>query len=1523
MQNGKTLSERLSKYKPDNGKAARIIESAGAYEIRADRERRMLEITADFPAVIPKRDLYAIEEGIAAAYELTYVRLKPRYPADAFTRPYIAEILTEAKRGGAVSNGFFHEYELEWHEDEDGVDDAVTFYIPFSESGVGLLDLAGTARALSDIIYSEFGRRIDVTIKQSEDWREYIEQYEDEREKYLNDINDKIIAAEREREAAEADKYAAEDADKPQLEHVATLLPDIEPFERFDDGTVRCGLIRFDASSPKIISGAEFDMSSPTPLRLVDRAMKNIVVFGVVFEVTDKETRSGDKINLSIGISDGDASVYMRTTLSPEAADELMNAMKPGKAFAIRGDTKFDNFAQKKNPDAEPELTLRYLDIAEIKRIRRLDITEENTPESKRIELHIHTQMSAMDATIPPEALVETAQRFGHRAIAVTDHGNLQAFPIVMEAAEKAKMNVIYGLEAYYVDDTARAVYGSARPAFADEFCVFDIETTGFSALNSAITEIGAVIVKDGEVLDRFNTFADPGAPIPRNITELTGITDDMVAGAPSQIDAVKAFLEFAGDRLLIAHNANFDIGFIRATAEKNHIRFDPTYLDTVAMSRYVNPELQNHKLDTLADYFGLGDFNHHRASDDAAMLAAIFKCMTDKLEKEGVRDIESMLSAMSEHADPLKLPTYHMIIFVRNMVGLKNLYKLVSESYLKYYRKNPRIPKTVLDGYRDGLIIGSACESGELYRAVLESKTQEELEKIARYYDYLEIQPCCNNEFLIRSGKVADEDGIRDINRRIYELGKKVGRPVVATTDSHFLDPEDEIFRKILLAGMKFKDADYDTHLYLRTTNEMLDEFSYLGADAAREVVVTNPHKIADMIDFEHVRPIPRGNYPPHIDGSEEELTNICHSTAKSIYGDPLPPIVSERLEKELSSIIKNGFAVLYIIAKKLVENSESKGYLVGSRGSVGSSFVATMAGITRVDPLPPHYICKNCKHSEFITDGSVGSGFDLPPKDCPNCHTPMYRDGHDIPFETFLGFYGEKSPDIDLNFSGDVQADAHKFTEELFGTGNAFRAGTIGALAPKTAYGFSARYLEDRGLSVSKAHLAYLMSGCVGVKRTTGQHPGGIIVVPREYDVYDFTPIQHPADDPDSGVITTHFAFKYLHDTILKLDILGHDIPTKYKRLEEYTGVKVLDVPMTDKKVFELFTSVKPLGLSEPVNGVETGTLGLPEMGTRLVRSVLMTAKPKNFADLLQISGLTHGTGVWNGNADELIKSGTATISEVIGTRDDIMLRLIADGLDKPVAFKIMEFVRKNKKGLPIPNDMIEAMKACDVPQWYIDSLQKIRYMFPKAHAAAYVMDAIALAWYKIYYPVEFYAAYFTAAPDGFDAEIVMRGPGYVREKIGELNKLGADASQKDAATLDALMLASEYYARGYTFLPIDIKASAAHAFLPEKGAIRLPFASLPGLGDTAAEKIVAAREAGEIYSVEDLRQKAQLSKTVIDVLERNGILKDLSETNQLTLGLKQSSPRTEEKSASQKAKTAKKVVDEGESMQISLFG
>ncbi len=1462
----KNLKDLLFKYLPPPEWES-LLSDGEVLRSRVDKEKRFLEVSAHFPYLVPKNTLYAMEAQIREVYKLNSFKILPHYPASLFSNDYISEILKETECVGIVARGFFAQYTYDLDETE------LRIYLPFPKNGVGLLEDANTPAVIEKIIESEFGLHRKVSLIHDENSVPQMSEYQRQR---LEELDRQIAAAERDYQPGmmhtptqDMAKSGASSEEEIKLPRLSSVYDTNVSVVDEGNGRIRIGCAVYDIAVPQYVIGTEFDIR-PIPIAAITRPVRNIIVIGEVFSFTKEANRAGDKFNITFGLFDGNSSIYVKHySMLAEDANELAGAVKVGSAVAVRGYSKGER-------NDESELYLSYSDIAVVSKLVRSDRAEK-----KRVELHLHTTMSSMDALIAPDVAVKTAQKWGHPAVAITDHGNVQGFPEAMLAAEKCGMKVIYGMEAYFVNDTASAVFGAYQGSFDDEFVVFDIETTGLSPVTCKITEIGAVKIKNGQVLERYNTFVNPECPIPEEIVKLTSITDEMVADART-IDAVlPEFLEFVGDRLLIAHNAGFDISFIRAAAKAQGIPFGNVYLDTLALSRYLNPELKSHKLDVLAKHYKLGDFHHHRACDDAEMLAAIFFGMAEQLKKADVNSFSELQSEMSSKSDPLTLKPYHQILLVKNQVGLKNLYKLISASYLNYYRRNPRIPKTELEKHREGLIVGSACEAGELFRAILEGRPDGEIEEIVNFYDYLEIQPICNNRFLIESGEVADDEGLRELNRRIVALGEKYNKPVVATCDAHFLNDEDEINRKILLAGMKFKDADRDIHLYFRTTEEMLEEFSYLGEEKAYEVVIENPNKINDMIEV--VRPIPKGTYTPNMEGAEDELQERCWTKAKAMYGDPVPEIVKNRLEKELTSIIKNGFAVLYMIAQRLVWYSESQGYLVGSRGSVGSSFVATMAGISEVNPLPPHYYCPKCQYSQFFTDGSVGSGFDLKDEVCPHCGTKLNADGHDIPFETFLGFYGDKSPDIDLNFSGDVQGRVHKYTEELFGAENVFRAGTLSALQDKTAFGFVAKYFESKGVSLCRAEIDRIIQNCVGVKRTTGQHPGGIIVVPREYEVYDFTPVQHPADDPHSDIVTTHFAFSYLHDTILKLDELGHDIPTKYKYLERFSDTSVMDVPMNDKDVYDLFLSTKPLGVSPEDIDSQIGTFGLPEFGTRFLQQVLIDAKPKNFADLLQISGLTHGTDVWLGNAQDLIKAGTCDISQVIGTRDGIMLDLIRYGMENAMAFKIMESVRKGKGLTP---EWETAMREHNVPDWYIGSCKKIKYMFPKAHAAAYVMSAIRLGWYKVHIPIAFYCAMFTVAPGGFDAEVVIKGKGNVVATIKDIEKRGKEASPKEQASIPSLQLINECMARGIRFLPIDIEKSDSYIFLPENGGIRMPFSALPGLGENAAQNIIRAREEEPFFSVEDLRIRAGLSKSVIEILRKNHVLDNLNETDQLTL-------------------------------------
>lgn len=1490
----KSFLEKFGKYEPEYLEkiaCSKIID----YKIKLDQESRSIVCEIFLNDYVSFETLSYIEEGIKTAYELKYMRLFPHFPSDSFSLSVFPDILCELKRRNPLGRGFFDNakitenlHVINYDSESDLVTDSNELIanmreqsdsridIDLQAGGKALLEFSGCDREIADIIRDwfgisrviNFGGKCEMSLSELE---QLLPPPEIDKSAFLH--RDPPPAAQNSG-YQQSGGYSSGGGYRRQPAHepVDTLNslfkePAVAEIDR-ENNIAISGKMKFDISEPQQLFGS-FPEDEIIPIREVNFDTKTFTVCGKVFGFEKKLTRSGDKYICSFFITDNDSSIPAKFIYNA-ADDEKYSPLADSPIVMLHGQTSPDRY--------DGTLTVKPLAVSKIKLVKRKD----NAP-VKRVELHLHTKMSQMDATIEPSAVIKQALDWGQDAIAVTDHGNLQAYPQIMKAARKAGgIKVLYGLEAYFVDDTARAIYGDKNISFADDsFVIFDIETTGLSPQTCMITEIGAVRFVKGKVTEKYSSFVNPEISIPEEIVKLTGITDDMVKNAETIDKVLPGFLDFVGEDTLVAHNASFDISFIRAAAEKCHIPFNPVFIDTVSMSRQINPDLKNHKLDTLASYFDLGDFDHHRAFEDAHMLALIFNAMADKLKSEGIVNTDQLSHLMSQRSDPKKLKSYHQIILVKNAVGLKNLYKLVSESYLQYYHRNPRIPKTLLSQYREGLIIGSACEAGELFAAILENRPWNDLKAIAEFYDYLEIQPLGNNQFLIDNKRLADKNALIDINKQIIQLGKELGKPVVATGDVHFQNPEDEIYRQILLAGQKFSDADRHIPLYMRTTEEMLAEFDYLDSETAYEIVVTNTRKIADMV--EEILPIPDGNYPPSMEGTEEELTNFCYELAHEWYGDPLPEIVESRLEKELTSIIKNGFAVLYIIARRLVKYSEERGYLVGSRGSVGSSFVATMAGITEVNPLPPHYRCTKCKYSEFITDGSIGSGFDLPDKDCPNCGAEkMIHDGHDIPFETFLGFNGDKSPDIDLNFSGDVQGECHKYTEVLFGAENVFRAGTLGTLAEKTAYGYVKKYSEEHGIILNKAEETRLSQGCEGVKRTTGQHPGGIIVIPKQYQVYDFTPVQHPADDPNSNIITTHFAFEYLHDTILKLDMLGHDVPTKYRMIEKYTGKNILDTPLSDEGVMELFASTKSLGVNPEDIGSPVGTFGLPEFGTKFVRQMIVDSKPKTFSDLLQISGLSHGTDVWLGNAQDLIRDGICDISEVIGTRDNIMVYLIYHGLDKSLSFKIMEDVRKGRGLKP---EQEEAMLAQGIPDWYIASCKKIKYMFPKAHAAAYVISALRLGWYKVHMPLEFYAAFLSVAPGGFDAEIVSKGKGEVERTIKTIEEMGTAAKQKDNETLATMQLVNEALARKIKFLPVDLNKSSAKAFLPENGAIRMPFSSLPGLGETAALNLEETMRTINIISQEELRQKGGVTKSVIEILARNGVLDSLPETNQLS--------------------------------------
>nr|WP_246577859.1 PolC-type DNA polymerase III [Clostridium psychrophilum] len=1203
-----------------------------------------------------------------------------------------------------------------------------------------------------------------------------------------------------------------------------------------------------------------------TEIKDINETSGIICTSGDIFKVNIIETKTG-RIIITFFITDYSSSITVKCFPKPKDVEKIMDEVKVGLFCKVRGEASFDTYAK--------EVVVMARDIVKLKKIERMDTSQE-----KRVELHLHTQMSAMDGMSPTTKLVERAAKWGHAAVAITDHGVVQAFPEAMDAAKKYKIKILYGVEGYLVDDGVPIVINNKKESLDDCYVVFDIETTGLSSENDSIIQIGAIKIEGGKVVDRFNEFVNPGIDIPYKIVELTGITNDTVSDAASIKEILPKFLEFAKNSVVVAHNAGFDTAFIKKNSHRLNMKFENPIMDTIPLVKFLFKDIKTFKLNNVAKHLGISLENHHRAADDAKATAEILLQCFDLLKEKNILDLETLNKEFLGDFNIKKANTYHVIILVKNMIGLKNLYKLISKSNLEYFHRRPRLPKTVIKEYREGLIVGSACEAGQVYKEVLQGKSEEDMKKIVEFYDYLEIQPLLNNKFMIKNGTVKDENELMDINRKICSIGEKNNLPVVATGDVHFLEPSDEVFRRILMAGKGFSDADDQPPLYFKTTNEMLKEFSYLGEKKCREVVIYNPNKIAEIIEV--IKPIPDGTFTPTIPGAEEDIRKMTSDKVHSIYGDPLPEIVKKRLDKELNSIIGHGYAVLYLIAEKLVAKSLADGYLVGSRGSVGSSFAANMSNITEVNGLPPHYICPNCKKSEFILDGSIGSGADLPDKNCPDCGTLYKKDGFDIPFETFLGFEGDKEPDIDLNFSGDNQADIHRYTEVLFGKGHTFKAGTIGTIAEKTAYGYVKKYLGEKDIMVPQAEIERLVQGCTGVKRTSGQHPGGIMVVPSDNEIYNFCPIQHPADDPNSDIITTHFDYHSISGRLLKLDILGHDDPTMLKMLQDLTGLDPLTIPLSDPKVISLFTSPEALGLTAKELDCEVGSYGVPEFGTKFVRQMLLDTRPKSFSDLVRISGLSHGTDVWINNAQYYIKEGFTTLKDCISTRDDIMVYLLHKDLPPKTAFTIMEKVRKGK-GLSEEHEKV--MKEHDVPDWYIGSCKKIKYMFPKGHAVAYVMMAIRIAYYKVYYPKEYYATFFTIRANDFDANLIVKGEGAIKAKMDELSAMGKDIGMKEKGLLTALELSFEMYKRGIKLLNVDLYKSEAVKFTIEEDSIRPPFSALEGVGENAAKSIVLLRDEGEFISKEDLRIRCKVSKTVIESLDNHGCLKDLPDTNQLS--------------------------------------
>jgi DNA polymerase III subunit alpha, Gram-positive type len=1200
---------------------------------------------------------------------------------------------------------------------------------------------------------------------------------------------------------------------------------------------------------------------------------RRVTVEGYVFSAETRELRSGRTL-LTFKVTDYTSSIMVKMFSRDKEDAALYQQVKKGMWVKVRGSIQNDTFVR--------DLVMIGNDINEIKPEGRKDTAPED---EKRVELHLHTPMSQMDAVTPVSTLISQAKKWGHKAIAVTDHAVAQSFPEAFGAGKKNGIKILYGVEVNLVDDGVPITYNDAHRLIAnDTFVVFDVETTGLSAVYNTIIELAAVKIRDGEIIDRFESFANPHHRLSATTINLTGITDDMVQNAPEVDEVLKKFYEWTQDAVLVAHNASFDMGFLNVGYKKIGVeKAKNPVIDTLELGRFLYPELKNHRLNTLAKRFDIELTQHHRAIYDAEATGyLLLKMLKDALEK-GIEYHDQFNDNMGKGNAYQRARPYHCTLLAQTEAGLKNLFKLVSIAHIEYFYRVPRLPRSVLQKYREGLLVGSACNKGEVFEGMMQ-KSPEEVENAARFYDYLEVMPKAVNAPLLEMELVRDEKALEDIIGNIVKLGDKLGLPVVATGNVHYLNENDKIYRKILVnsqGGANPLNRHQLPDVHFRTTNEMLDAFSFLGNEKAKEIVVTNTNKIADMID--DIKPIKDDLYTPKIEGAEDEMREMSYSMARSIYGETLPEIVEARLEKELKSIIGHGFAVIYLISHKLVKKSLDDGYLVGSRGSVGSSLVATMTEITEVNPLPPHYVCPTCKHSEFFNDGSVGSGFDLPDKDCPQCGGKYRKDGHDIPFETFLGFKGDKVPDIDLNFSGEYQPRAHNYTKLLFGEEYVYRAGTIGTVADKTAFGYVKAYQQDNNLQIRGAEIERLASGCTGVKRTTGQHPGGIIVIPDYMDVYDFTPIQFPADDRNSEWKTTHFDFHSIHDNVLKLDILGHDDPTVIRMLQDLSGIDPKTIPTDDPEVMKIFSGTESLGVTEQQIMCKTGTLGIPEFGTRFVRQMLEDTKPTTFSELVQISGLSHGTDVWLGNAQELIHNQTCNLSEVIGCRDDIMVYLIYQGLEPSFAFKIMESVRKGKG---LSEEMEAEMRKNEVPEWYIDSCKKIKYMFPKAHAAAYVLMAVRIAYFKVHLPLLYYAAYFTVRADDFDIEAMARGSEAIRAKIEEINAKGLEASNKEKNLLTVLELSLEMSERGFSFKNIDLYKSDASEFIIEGNSLIPPFNSIPGLGTNVAQNIVRAREDGEFLSKEDLQQRGKVSKTILEYLDKQGCLGAMPEQNQLSL-------------------------------------
>ena len=1465
-----------------------LLESVEVLKVATNSSREFIRVHLRSRHLIQKKEIYDLEKRIKDqmfARSLIRIEVQDQYElSEQYTPENLMELywdsfLLELDDRSVVERNMLQSGTYEFEEEN-------ILCLTLTDTIVARGKKESLVGYLTDVFQNRFGRPVEIRVKYQEAKESSLKHNEVRLQQEIDAICEHAASVQEEKARKQEEKEAKQEKKEAAKGGAkAAVSGETNGKKAFYGRGKRdgYGFGKRSSDDPNLVYGRDFEEEA-IELRQVVTEMGEITIRGKVISFDTREIRN-EKTIVMYAVTDFTDTIMVKMFVRNDQLADILADVKKGAFLKIKGVTTLDKF--------DGELTIGS--VTGIKKISDFTESRNDTSPEKRVELHCHTKMSDMDGVSEVQNLVRRAHDWGHKAIAITDHGVVQSFPDAnhyIEGLDKDDpFKVIYGVEGYLVDDLTDVAVNEKGQMLDDTYVVFDLETTGFSPIKDKIIEIGAVKVERGKITERFSTFVNPKVPIPFQITQLTSITDQMVMDAPDIETVLPKFLAFVGDAVLVAHNASFDVGFIEQNCRYQDRIPDFTSVDTVAMARILLPTLSKFKLNVVANALHISLENHHRAVDDAGATAEIFVKFVEMLRDRNVDSLRKLNQFGAHNANAVrKLPTYHVIILACNEVGRVNLYTLISKSHLEYYARRPRIPKSELSKYREGLLVGSACEAGELYQALLNEKSDERVAKIVNFYDYLEIQPVGNNRFMIASdrvGNVNSEEDIRNLNRKIVQLGEKFGKPVVGTCDVHFMDPEDEVYRRIIMAGKGFGDADDQAPLYFRTTEEMLEEFEYLGSAKAREIVIDNPNRIADMV--EKITPIRPDKCPPVIPDSDKQLREICYNKAHSMYGENLPEVVTERLERELNSIISNGFAVMYIIAQKLVWKSNEDGYLVGSRGSVGSSFVATMAGITEVNPLSPHYYCKKCHYSDFESDEvrayAGGCGWDMPDKACPVCGEPLVKDGFDIPFETFLGFKGNKEPDIDLNFSGDYQSNAHKYTEVIFGAGQTYRAGTIGTLADKTAFGYVKNYYEERGQGKRNCEIDRIVQGCTGIRRSTGQHPGGIIVLPLGEEINSFTPVQHPANDTQTDIITTHFDYHSIDHNLLKLDILGHDDPTMIKTLEEYISSPAMDneynetdhkfvatdIPLDDQDVMALFHGTEVLGIKpDDIGGCPVGCLGIPEFGTDFVIQMVVDTKPQTLSDLIRISGLSHGTDVWLNNAQELIRSGKATISTAICTRDDIMTYLINKGLDSEESFTIMERVRKGtvakgkcKEWPEFKKDMAEH----DVPDWYIWSCEKIKYMFPKAHAAAYVMMAYRIAYCKINYPLAYYGAYFGIRADAFSYEIMCQGKEKLQYYIDDYNRRSATLSKKEQDTMKDMHIVQEMYARGYEFLPIDIYRAKATKFQIIDGKLMPPFSSIDGMGEKAAEAVEEAAKDGPYLSRDDFRQRTKASKTVID--------------------------------------------------------